>query len=184
MWANYNPQGAMGGLFAPAYIRGPGGSTFQPSEDALAAYNAQQHPLTSALVDELRIPNKPPVGGSGGTIGVNWPYSMGVPAVQRYGDPRGTVDPEALRVLAQGGHYDVQARRDAIAQQVQANAAAAAAPPVAAPADPINIEGFNSYPEYATNPDGTIKYGPDGQPVIKGYSYKRSPGQDYNNVGA
>ena len=39
----------------------------------------------------------------------------GVPLTQVYGDQRGQIDPEALRVLAQGGQYDFNARRDAIA---------------------------------------------------------------------
>jgi len=40
------------------------------------------------------------------------------------GNPGGMVDPEALRVLAQGGPYDFDARRNAIAAQVQQQQAA------------------------------------------------------------
>ena len=41
------------------------------------------------------------------------------------GDPRGMVDPEALRVHAQGGPYDMNARRNSIAATIQAQQAAA-----------------------------------------------------------
>ena len=47
------------------------------------------------------------------------------------GNPGGMVDPEALRVRAQGGPYDLEGTRNAIAAQLQANQAAA---PVAKPA--------------------------------------------------
>ena len=48
------------------------------------------------------------------------------------GNPAGMVDPEALRVRAQGGPYDLDATRNAIAAQLQANQAAAAAKPATA----------------------------------------------------
>jgi hypothetical protein len=41
------------------------------------------------------------------------------PVAFNTGNPAGMVDPEALRVLAQGGPYDMNARRNAIAAAVQ-----------------------------------------------------------------
>jgi hypothetical protein len=41
------------------------------------------------------------------------------------GNPAGMVDPEALRVLAQGGPYDMEARRNAVAAAVAQQAAGA-----------------------------------------------------------
>lgn len=125
LFQSYNPQGADDGLFAPAYVPG-----FKPSEDAVAAWNAQNHAVNIDLANQLRMPNawQPPstaVAGSGFAGGV---YGAGrIPQSQTFGDPLGQVDPAALRAAAQGGPYDVAGRRAAIAAMLQSNAAAQAA---------------------------------------------------------
>jgi hypothetical protein len=144
LFASYNPKGADSGLFAPAYVAG-----FQPSEDAVAAWTAQNHTVTPGMIDQLRMPNawqapSTAVAGSGFAGGV---YGAGrIPQSQTLGDPQGLVDPLALRALAQGGNYDVGARRAAIAQRLADNAAAAAAYTPPAPADPwgrnYNMTGY------------------------------------------
>jgi hypothetical protein len=136
LFQSYNPQGADNGVFAPAYIPG-----YKPSEDAMAAWNAQHHSVTADMIDQLRMPdawqppsqNLPAMGGG--------PYGEGrIPQTQTLGDPQGLVDPLALKALAQGGTYDVAARRDAIAKRLSDNAAAQAAytPP---PANPFAFYG-------------------------------------------
>jgi hypothetical protein len=115
MFSGYNPQGAMGGLAAPAYIAG-----FAPSEKAVAAWQGENRGITSAMVDQLRMPmdwfgpepetqERGPYGG--GRIGTHL----------RFGDQRGSVDPNALRAASMGGKYDIGARRDAIATQLAQN---------------------------------------------------------------
>jgi hypothetical protein len=128
LFQSYDPSGADNGVFAPAYIHG-----FKPSEDAVATWNAQNHVVTPGMIDELRMPdawqppsqNLPAMGGG--------PYGEGrIPQRQTLGDAAGQVDPLALRAMAQGGPYDVNARRSAIAARLASNAAAQAAyqPPV------------------------------------------------------
>jgi hypothetical protein len=115
-----------------------------------------------------------------------------------YGDQRGIVDPEALRVLAQGGKYDFNARRDAIAQRLTANTAAqtAAATPAAADnsmfldenGQPFDIQAYQSaLSQYNQQKSlGNVNNLPPMMqtaplksrfPIYKNY-------QDYNNVGA
>lgn len=118
LFENYDPVGSLNGMFAPAYIHG-----FAPSEAAVSAWNKANAGLTAADIEATRMPNdyQAPstgferfgtmLGGTGGTA--------------TFGDPRGTVDPEALRIAAQGGKYDMNARRNAIAAKVAANNAAA-----------------------------------------------------------
>ncbi len=120
---NYDAVGAMQGLFAPAYIHG-----YQPAEQAVARWNAENHPLTPGMVDELRMPN-PAQPASAETFQV--PYGGSMPKNASFLDPKGTIDPNALRVLAQGGKYDVAGRRAAIAQQLMANQQPAPAAPAA-----------------------------------------------------
>jgi hypothetical protein len=62
-------------------------------------------------------------------------YGIGrIPSYQANLASQGTVDPAALRAMAQGLPYDIDARRDAIAAQLSANQQAQAAyqapPPV------------------------------------------------------
>jgi len=123
LFTSYDPVGAMGGLFAPALIRG-----YAPSEKAVADWTAANR-MTREDVDAFRMPNpwtdptqKTPADGV---------YSAGVPINQSYGDPRGMVDPNALRVWSQGGKYNAAARRDAIAQRLMANSIASAPKPAA-----------------------------------------------------
>lgn len=127
LFQTYDP-GSPSSLFAPAYIHG-----YKPSEDALSAWNATNHPLTRDDVDALRMPNLyTPASPKTPADGV---YGAGVPINQMYGDARGAVDPAALRVLAQGGQYDVGARRNAIAARLAQNATLQAQP-APAPVDP------------------------------------------------
>ena len=123
MFANYNPEGSLNGLFAPAYIKG-----FAPSEQAVSAWHAQNNPISYSDVDALRMPNEwrppAPVGG----LPSRDVYGAGrIPNSLRYGDDRGQVDPLALTASSQGGPYDVEARRSAIAQRVLENQQAQAA---------------------------------------------------------
>jgi hypothetical protein len=109
MFANYDPAGSMGGLFAPAFIKG-----FAPSEQAVAAWEAANRGVTRADVDATRMP------GDFTTSAARTPgdgvYGNGVPQQQAYGG--GSVDPLALRAWAQGGKYDASARRAAIAAKL------------------------------------------------------------------
>lgn len=135
LFQSYDPQGALNGMFAPAMIR-----SYAPSEQAVAAWNAQNHALTPDMINQLRMPNayQPPsaqgglsgsgLSGSGllnGMLGTaGGAYGAGrIPQTQTLGDPLGQVDPNALRALAQGGPYDIAARRNAIAARLASNAA-------------------------------------------------------------
>jgi hypothetical protein len=120
LFENYDPVGALNGMFAPAYIHG-----FQPSNDAVANWMEQNHPLTNASVEDTRMPpewrdpNEGTIAGAGQGFG---PYGAGgIPKNLQFGDPRGPIDPAALQVLAQGGKYDMAGRRDAIAARLLSN---------------------------------------------------------------
>ena len=116
IYQNYDPTGALGGLFAPAYIPG-----YAPSEKAVAEW-MKNNTLSSAQVEQTRMPNlyvDPAASGMSGGDGV---YGGPMPLKQMYGDSKGMVDPEALRVAAQGGHYDMEGRRNAIAARLAENA--------------------------------------------------------------
>ena len=64
------------------------------------------------------------------------------------GDPRGMVDPEALRVHAQGGPYDMNARRNSIAAALVAQQAAPQPQLQQQPDDPRNPAAIND-PRFA-----------------------------------
>src|SRR5262245_21660823 len=102
---DYNPEGAMGGMFAPAYIAG-----YQPSMDAVAAWQAANRSMTPEMVEETRMPAAwQAPSSSSSTADALGLKAAGMPGATSggggsYGDPRGNVDPEALRILAQGGH--------------------------------------------------------------------------------
>jgi len=122
MYANYDSQGALGGLFAPAYIKG-----YAPAEQAVQAWHNKNNPISYSDVDALRMPNAwqppQPTNPYGGDV-----YGSGrIPDKLRYGDDRGEVDPLALISLSQGGPYDVEGRRNAIAKRLADNDAAQAA---------------------------------------------------------
>ena len=51
LFERYDPEGALGGLFAPAYIAG-----YAPSGQAVQAWQAQQRPVSANMIDELRMP--------------------------------------------------------------------------------------------------------------------------------
>jgi hypothetical protein len=97
---------ALGDLFAPAY-----NPTDPQSVQAVQAWTDRNQGISSAQVEQTRMP----------TAGVNT------------GNTAGMVDPNALRSLAQGGPYDMNARRDAIAAKLQAQQQAAAAKSAADP---------------------------------------------------
>jgi hypothetical protein len=142
LFSTYNAKGADNGLFAPAALAG-----FQPSDDALAAWNAQHHAVDMATAQQLRMPDawQPPSTAKAGSGFGGGVYGAGrIPASQTLGDPLGMVDPAALQAAAQGGSYDVGARRAAIAQRLADNAAAQAAyvPP---PADPWAMYRMTGY---------------------------------------
>ena len=88
-------------LFAPA---------FDPNDPASVAvweaWKRRNLAMTRPLVEETRTP----------VAGLNT------------GDPRGMVDPEALKAHAQGIPYDIDARRNAIAAQLVAQQAAVPPP--------------------------------------------------------
>lgn len=115
LFSGYSPQGAAGGLFAPAHVPG-----FPTSQQAVANWRGSNRGITSEMVDQLRMPQewfgpepesqeRGPYGG--GRIGTHL----------RFGDQRGMVDPNALRAASMGGTYDVNARRDAIAARLAQN---------------------------------------------------------------
>jgi len=97
---------ALGDLFAPAY-----NPTDPQSVQAVQAWTDRNQGISPAQIEQTRMP----------TAGVNT------------GNPAGMVDPAALRSMAQGGPYDMDARRNAITAQVQAQQQAAAAQPAADP---------------------------------------------------
>jgi len=87
-------------LFAPAF------DPNDPQSVAIwEAWKRRNLAMTRPLVEETRTP----------VAGLNT------------GDPRGMVDPEALKAHAQGLPYDIDARRNSIAAAVQAQQQAAAA---------------------------------------------------------
>jgi hypothetical protein len=184
LYKDYNPQGAMGGLFAPAYIHG-----LNASENAVAAWNATNRPVTFANIEQTRMPNPVQPGPVPMSAG-NGVYGGPIPLRQAYGDPKGIIDPEALRVLSQGGKYDFNARRDAIAQQLAANTAATAPPPAAAAAAPDSskfpeLEGYTLQPTYGVEGKTLVQpWDPNRPPAPTGWRYVKNVGQDYNNVGA
>jgi hypothetical protein len=92
----YDPVGAMGGMFAPAYIYGN-----PESEAAVQKWQAENFAMTPAMVEATRGPSttitEPGVMGRGSGLGST---TTTVP---------GSVDPAALKIMAQGGHYTPKA---------------------------------------------------------------------------
>jgi len=95
----------MGDLFAPVYQAG--------NQASMQAANDWQNRVFNVNSQNIEQTRKP--------------------ASFNTGNPGGMLDPEALRVLAQGGPYDFDARRNAIAAATVAQPAAAAAAPAPAP---------------------------------------------------
>jgi hypothetical protein len=131
LFADYNPEGAMNGLFAPAYVHG-----YAPSQKAVADWQAQHHAVTPAMLEETRMPGEwhnpedlqaaGPSYGKGMKVSSQGYDQYGSGRIPNYLDligGKGTVDPDALRIMAQGGRYDIDARRAAIAQRLSSNAA-------------------------------------------------------------
>jgi hypothetical protein len=130
LFATYNPHGAAGGLFAPAYIQG-----YAPSEKAVADWNATKGGLTHEMIaKDLLMPEewKPPQqeqtrGGGMTDVSGNFPGDgvyggSNIPRNLVLGkNANGSIDVEALRALSHGTPYDVGARRDAIAARMLSN---------------------------------------------------------------
>jgi hypothetical protein len=138
---------ALGDLFAPAY-----NPTDPQSVQAVQAWTNRNQGISPAEVEQTRMAS-----------GVNT------------GNAAGMVDPNALRSLAQGGPYDMNARRDAIAAQVQANEAAKAKTPTnpmaaywAAYATKMGVPaaGFGAMPT-PTGGDGGGSYGGYGPGIFQ-----------------
>ena len=51
LFESYNPEGALGGLFAPAYVAG-----YAPSNQAVQTWMETNRPISPSLIDELRLP--------------------------------------------------------------------------------------------------------------------------------
>lgn len=141
----YDAVGALGGMFAPAYIAGN-----QQSQDAVQKWTAENQGMNAGMIDQTRMPpewQQPepanPYAGFGGMGYGN--YGAGrIPNQLTFGDSRGPVDPEALRIASQGGKYDMNARRDAIAGRVLANTNAQTAYNKSQAANPWSMYGFGS----------------------------------------
>jgi hypothetical protein len=131
LFVTYNPHGAAGGLFAPAYIHG-----YAPSEQAVADWQGQRGGLTHEMVaNDLLMPDawKPPAPQEqtrgGGMVDASSTFpgdgvygGSNIPRNLTLGkNPNGTIDTAALRALSHGTAYDVQGRRDAIAARLLAN---------------------------------------------------------------
>jgi len=107
----YDPQGAMGGLFAPAFIRG-----FAPSEQAVMDWNQGRH-LPAASIEQTAMPGlwkDPRIVGK-------TPYKGGDIPLNQNLTNKGLVDPQALRSASMGGTYDLEGRRDQIAARIAEN---------------------------------------------------------------
>ena len=116
---NYDPQGALGGTFAPAYIPG-----YAPSEQAVMNWQqGRAGNMTQAQLQQTAMPPawQPPIqsqyGPGSGQYGPNLAGTS-----QTYGGSY--VDPDALRAMAQNLPYDLEGRRNAVAAQMAANSQA------------------------------------------------------------
>ena len=100
---------------------------------AIYPWDTRRDITSRELVDELRMPR---------IYGETW------------GDPRGMVDPLALTALSQGGGYDIQARRNAIAKRLLENQLAQQAAQAAPTADAaLPGEGVDQYRFSGEEPD-------------------------------
>lgn len=125
----YDPVGSLNGLFAPAYQHGN-----KESEDAVAKWQAENFAVTPDMIEATRGPDvithNPAVGGQGQMI-----RGFGSTAITP-----GSVDPDILKVYAQGGHYNSDhafggfGAGDMGSKAGNAAAAAPAPVPVAGPA--------------------------------------------------
>jgi len=117
LFTQYDP-GAATDMFAPGYIKG-----FGKSENAVNAWREKNRPvMTEADLNATRMPNPWVEPNSGVYPGGYGPYGAArVPDNLGFFDQRGVVDPEALKVMSQGGQYDFNARRDAITARLQEN---------------------------------------------------------------
>lgn len=116
LFDTYDPQGALGGLFAPAFIRG-----YAPSENAVNARYMNRP--TAYDIEASRLPpefrstaygqsliNPARSQGSG-------PYNAGgIPGRMSFG--QGQIDANILRAASMGTPYDPTTRRNEIAQRL------------------------------------------------------------------
>lgn len=154
-----NTTAAMGDLFAPAYIAGD-----PASAQAALDWQNRIFNVNSGNIDQTRMPVSFNTGNAGGMV-----------------------DPRALQVLAQGGPYDFNARRNAIATQVAANQAAA----TTQQQQPSRVIGPGS-PLYIPPNDLNLVAGAYGTPKIAGYddswigtpsNTQAGPGSAYSGGG-
>jgi hypothetical protein len=124
---NYDPVGALGGKFAPAYIHG-----YAPSEQAVGDWMKKNFSVTPDIIEQSRgVPTLPT--GAAAPLPANPFKSQGItdaeyyarngvrqPTTFDYTQNKGPVDANALRAYAQGSPYDINARRNAIAAQIVA----------------------------------------------------------------
>ena len=116
----YDPVGAMGGRFAPAYVRG-----YAPSEAAVAAWQAKNRPLDGVHLDTLRMPEPWQAPQQPNPYGGDVYGSGRIPDKMSFiTTGKGRLDDNILRSWSQGGPYDVDARRNAIAKRLTDNEAA------------------------------------------------------------
>jgi hypothetical protein len=149
---------AMGDLFAPAFLRGN-----PQSEQAVQDWQQRIFNVNPGNIEQTRMP-----------VSFNT------------GNPAGELDPEALRIMAQGGPYDFNARRNAIAAQVAANQAAAQQQQ-----QPSRVIGPGS-PLYIPPNNLNLVAGAYGTPKIAGYddswigtpsNTQAGPGSAYSGGG-
>ena len=110
LFQNYDPTGALGGMFAPALIRG-----WAPSEKAVADWTRANRSMTPQGIEDTRMPF--PAMGDRGTAPSDQYGGGAIPLNLDY-TSKGGVDPEALRVWSQGGKYDWDKRRNLISQRL------------------------------------------------------------------
>ena len=88
----YDPIGAMNGLFAPAYIHGN-----KESEDAASKWQAENFAVTPDMIEATRGPDVVTQNPAAGALAARGLSSTTTTP--------GTVDPDILRIYAQGGKY-------------------------------------------------------------------------------
>ena len=113
---NYAVGGAAGGTFAPAHIAGD-----PRSQAAVAAWQAPRgmNALKGVDLQSLQMPDMWQAPQADPNTGMR---QSAIPGSMTFGV--GATDQSALRAMAQNTPYDVDARRNAIAERVAQNTAA------------------------------------------------------------
>ena len=105
LFENYDPQGAMDGLFAPAYIQG-----YAPSEKAVAEWQAQNHADDAGDARRrcgCRTEWTRPQRADHGERRTILRRAARIPNNLRFVDRAGHGRPGGAAALAQGGQYDM-----------------------------------------------------------------------------